>query len=124
MKNRLLIVDDEEAILYAYKRLFGSARMGMAVDTAKSMAEALKFLEKNKYSIVLTDLRLGFEDDLGGFRLIRAIKEFDKSTKVILVTAYGSFQVERESYRMGADYYLEKPVPTEALCHIFKELES
>ena len=42
--------------------------------------------------------------------------------KIILVTAYGNFQVEKKSYEMGADYYLEKPVPTDALRKIFKEL--
>lgn len=122
MENRLLIVDDEEAILYAYKRLFGAPRKGLKVDTAKSMEEAVTLLQKNKYRVVLTDLRLGIEDDLGGFRLIRLIKEFDSDIKIILVTAYGSFEVEKESREMGADYYLEKPVPTDALRNIFKEL--
>lgn len=122
MENRLLIVDDEEAILYAYKRLFGAPKQGITVDTAKSMKEAVDLLKENKYKVVLTDLRLGIEDDLGGFRLIELIKKFDRSIKIILVTAYGSFQVEKESYEMGADYYLEKPVPTDALRKILKEL--
>lgn len=122
MENRLLIVDDEEAILYAYKRLFGAPKRGIIVDTAKSMQEAVDLLKTNKYKVVLTDLRLGIEDDLGGFRLIKLIKSFDSDIKIILVTAYGNFQVEKESYEMGADYYLEKPVPTDALRKIFKEL--
>jgi len=122
MENRLLIVDDEEAILYAYKRLFGAPKRGIIVDTAKSMQEAVDLLKTNKYKVVLTDLRLGIEDDLGGFRLIKLIKSFDSNIKIILVTAYGNFQVEKESYEMGADYYLEKPVPTDALRKIFKEL--
>lgn len=122
MENRLLIVDDEEAILYAYKRLFGAPKRGITVDTAKSMEEAVDLLNKNKYKVVLTDLRLGIEDDLGGFRLIKIIKKFDSAIKIILVTAYGSFQVEKESYEMGADYYLEKPVPTDDLRKILKEL--
>jgi len=122
MENRLLIVDDEEAILYAYKRLFGAPKRGIIVDTAKSMQEAVDLLKTHKYKVVLTDLRLGIEDDLGGFRLIKLIKSFDSNIKIILVTAYGNFQVEKESYEMGADYYLEKPVPTDALRKIFKEL--
>ncbi len=122
MENRLLIVDDEEAILYAYKRLFGAPKQGITVDTAKSMDEAVDLLKANKYKVVLTDLRLGIEDDLGGFRLIELIKKLDKAIKIILVTAYGSFQVEKESYEMGADYYLEKPVPTDDLRKILKEL--
>jgi DNA-binding NtrC family response regulator len=122
MENRLLIVDDEEAILYAYKRLFGAPKRGIIVDTAKSMQEAVDLLKTHKYKVVLTDLRLGIEDDLGGFRLIKLIKSFDSDIKIILVTAYGNFQVEKESYEMGADYYLEKPVPTDALRKIFKEL--
>lgn len=122
MENRLLIVDDEEAILYAYKRLFGAPKRGIIVDTAKSMQEAVDLLKTHKYKVVLTDLRLGIEDDLGGFRLIKLIKSYDSDIKIILVTAYGNFQVEKKSYEMGADYYLEKPVPTDALRKIFKEL--
>lgn len=122
MENRLLIVDDEEAILYAYKRLFGTSKNGITVDTAKSMEEAAEFLRKYKYQVVLTDLRLGIDDDQGGFRVIRFIKQFDKNIKIILVTAYGNFQVEKKSYELGADYYLEKPVPMEELRRILKEL--
>lgn len=122
LKNRLLVVDDEESILYAYKRLFGAPRMGLEVDTARSVKEAETFLKKNKYKVVLTDLRLGIEDDRGGFRLIRLIKEHDKKVKVILVTAYGNFQVEKDSYEAGADYYFEKPVSTEVLKQVFKDL--
>jgi DNA-binding NtrC family response regulator len=122
MENRLLIVDDEEAILYAYKRLFGAPKKGLKVDTANSMEEAIELLKKNKYKAVLTDLRLGSQDDMGGYRLIKLIKEFDREIKIILVTAYGSFKVEKESREIGADYYLEKPVPTDTLRKIFKEL--
>lgn len=122
MENRLLIVDDEEAILYAYKRLFGAPKKGLKIDTANSIEEAVSLLQKNKYKVVLTDLRLGSQDDRGGYRLIKLIKEFDSEIKIILVTAYGNFEVEKESREMGADYYLEKPVPTDALRNIFKEL--
>lgn len=115
MFKRLLIVDDEEAILYAYKRLFGSPRSGIKVDTAPSIEEAEKYLKDNKYQVVVTDLRLGIEDDMGGFDLIKIIKAHDKDVKVILVTAYGSPAVEKESYERGADYYLEKPVPLDTL---------
>ena len=121
-KNRLLVVDDEEAILYAYKKLFGAPRMGMLVDTASSMEEAAIFLGKHKYNVVLTDLRLGINDDRSGFQLIRSIKERDKSVKIILVTAYGSMEVKKLSYEVGVDYYLEKPVSTEVLKQIFREL--
>jgi DNA-binding NtrC family response regulator len=123
MENRLLIVDDEEAILYAYKRLFGTGKNGITVDTARSMEEASDYLRKHKYKVVLTDLRLGIDDDQGGFRVIRFIKQFDKNIKIILVTAYGSFQVEKTSYELGADYYLEKPVPMDELRRILKDLD-
>lgn len=124
MENRLLIVDDEEAILYAYKRLFGSPKNGgIIVDTARSLEEATRFLKQHKYKVVLTDLRLGIEDDQGGFRVIKYIKQFDENVKIILVTAYGNFQVEKTSIDLGADYYLEKPVPMDELKKILRELD-
>lgn len=123
IKNRLLVVDDEEAILYAYKRLFGAPRKGMRVDTAKSLKEAEDCLKKNKYKAVVTDLRLGIDDDKGGFRLIHLIKKLDKNIKVILVTAYGNLEVERQSKAVGADYYFEKPVSMDLLMQVFKEID-
>ncbi len=125
MSKRLLVVDDEEAILYAYKRLFGrSSRVkgGVVVDAAKDLDEAKAFLKEHKYQVIVTDLRLGIEDDFGGFELIDILRGYDKDIKIVMVTAYGNPKVKAEAMRKGADYYLEKPVPLDVLKGILKEL--
>ena len=108
-KPRILVVDDEEAILYAYKRML-SPHMEFEVDAAKSLEEAKAFLKKHKYKVLLTDLRLGVDENLRGFQLTRLMKRLDKDITVILVTAYGNLQVKKKAYKLGVDFYFEKPV--------------
>ena len=121
-KPRILVVDDEEAILYAYKRLLGDPKMGMEVDTAKSLKEAKAYLKKHKYKVILTDLRLGIEDKFSGFQITRLVKRIDKDATVILVTAYGNFQVKKRAYELGAEFYLEKPVSIHVLKNVLNSI--
>lgn len=114
-EKRLLIVDDEEAILYAYQRLFGYPRTELIVDTAANLEEAKAKLKQHKYKVVVTDLRLGIDDNLGGFNLVGMIKAVEPSIKIVMVTAYGSAAVKKHAMACGADYYLEKPVQLDQL---------
>ncbi|MCP4221414.1 MAG: response regulator [bacterium] len=120
MIDRLLIVDDEEAILYAYRRLFESPKL--EVDTAANLEDAIVLLEKNNYKALLTDLRLGIVDEMGGFDVIRKAKECHKDIRIILATAYGTPQVKKTAKEVGVDHFLEKPVPLKELKKIFRKI--
>ncbi len=118
--KRLLIVDDEPSILFAYKRLFRSHRL--AVDTAGSYQDAVDLLQQHRYLLVITDLRLDLEDEQGGIRLINAIRNMDPDVKIVLATAYGSPEIEKDSIEVGADYYMEKPLVLDTIRELVERL--
>ena len=120
MEKRLLIVDDDKAILHAYKRLFRFA--GIEVDIAKNMEKAQCFMKKNVYRAMVTDLCLNPEDGTEGLQLLQAMKNINRNTKLILITGYGDIKTRKKAEQLGIDYYFEKPVPVNNLIKILQTL--
>jgi DNA-binding NtrC family response regulator len=121
MSKRILIVDDEESILIAFKKLLQSKVL--AVDTAETMGDAEELLKGNRYDAVIVDLRLTGVTGEEGLEIIKYVKEFYPLTHVILVTGYGSPQVMQKAQALGAAFYFEKPVSGDTLKNALKSLE-
>jgi CheY-like chemotaxis protein len=109
MKKRILVVDDEGAILFALSEYFRT--LGFDVDCAREMEEAEALLSHVKYDLVFLDLRLTGSGGTEGLEIIRFVRERNPWTPVALLTAYGSSDVEEEARRRGADLVLQKPKP-------------
>jgi DNA-binding NtrC family response regulator len=120
VNQRILIVDDEKAILLAFKKLLQNPNI--EVDTAETMDEAENSLKKNIYNAVIVDLRLTGVDGEEGLKIIKYVKEFHSRTHVILVTGYGSSAVMEKAQSLGAAFYFEKPVSSEILKNALKSL--
>ena len=118
--KRVLIVDDEAAILLALKKLLQSPEI--EIDTVITLRDAKSLLEEHDYEVVITDLRLTGVLDEEGLEILQYIKEHKPDTKVILVTGYGNSELKKRAYALGADYYFEKPVSTEILRDALKKL--
>ena len=84
---RILIVEDKESLRTMLRHAL--ERAGHAVAEAKDEPEAVRLLNEARPAVVLTDLRL---PDGDGFGVLRATKEFDSDTPVIVMTAYGSIE--------------------------------
>lgn len=119
-ERRLLIVDDDKFMLNAYKRLFKFA--GIEVDTAKSKQKALNFIKKKAYRAMVTDLCLTDKTGKEGFELLRTMKDANRETKLILITAYGDYRIREKAEELGIDYYFEKPLQLDNLIKILKAL--
>ncbi len=107
--QRLLIVDDEEAIVFAMADYLGA--LGYEVDAARNAYEASVLLARAEYALVLADLRLDPEDTRGGLDLLRVARRRCRSTPLILLTAYGSTEVEAQLQELGPVLLLSKPQP-------------
>lgn len=107
--QRLLIIDDEEAIVFAMADYLGG--LGYEVDAARNAYEALAFLSRAEYALVVADLRLDPEETRGGLDLLRVARERCRSTPLILLTAYGSTEVEAQLKELGPTLLLSKPQP-------------
>ena len=112
MKRRILLVDDEVAVLLTLKAVLEIS--GFDVDTATSAREGKSRIKHREYEMVITDMRM--EDEHAGIDVIAAAKEAPYSPAIALLTA---FPVNDEAL-MGADKMLVKPMQTAKL---IKQLE-
>lgn len=109
MKRRLLVVDDEPAILLTLRALLEI--QGFEVETAASARDAKTKLKNSEFHMVITDMRM--ENDEAGLEVARAAKKAPYQPAVALLTAFPlSDDVWRED---GADEMLVKPMNSEAL---------
>jgi len=117
---RLLVVDDEESICFSMSEYF--SLHGFKVDTAREIEEAEKLLEAQDYRVIIQDLRLGTTPNADGLNIIKRVKEQHLSSKIIVLTAYGSAEVEEEAKRYGADAFLRKPKPLSQVAQVVEGL--
>ena len=120
MTKRLLIVDNEDTILFALQRYF--TRVGFHVDCAKELEEAEALAAYTKYDLVIVDLSLTDTGSTEGLEILRHLRSTRSGARVILLTAYGSKAVEREAYRRGADAFLHKPRPLAEIARVAEKL--
>lgn len=104
----ILIVDDEASVRESLAPVLESNEV--LVNSASTVAEAEEFLKEQKFDLVITDLRLGGTLGTEGLDLITRIKELEPSTLVVLMTAFGSREVEMEARRRGASDFWKKSI--------------
>jgi DNA-binding response OmpR family regulator len=109
LKVRLLIVDDEPAILFALGDYL--SRRGFAVDLAPSRKEGERLVVTSLYDLVIVDLRLGAAEPRGGLEILHLLRDSLSPAPAILLTAYGSCEVEAELIELGPGRLLPKPQP-------------
>src|SRR4051794_36472990 len=109
MKRRLLLVDDELAILLTLKAIL--ELNGFEVDTAESAKEAEQRLRSGEYHMVITDMKM--EHDRAGYDVIQAAKKTKYDPAVAILTAFPTLTGEWQS--AGAESLLVKPVGTREL---------
>jgi DNA-binding response OmpR family regulator len=114
--NRLLLVDDEEKILVAMARFFGNE--GYEVDCASDLDQALTLLAARHYELVLADLRLGGSYGAEGLEIATFVRERCVGTRTIILTGYGTKEIEAEAARIGVDGFLHKPQPLAEVARI------
>lgn len=101
----VLVVDDEADIRELLELTL--LRMGLAVESAASVAEAHALLKAKQFDLCLTDMRL---PDGEGLDLVRYVSEHCRDLPVAVITAYGSAENAVAALKAGAFDYLSKPV--------------
>ena len=115
-KRRVLLVDDEVAVLLTMKAVLEIS--GFDVDTATSAHEGRSKIRTREYQMVITDMRM--ESDAAGREVIQAARTAPYHPAVALLTAY---PVEQDDWmEMGADRMLVKPMQTPVLIRQLEKL--
>jgi DNA-binding response OmpR family regulator len=115
-KRRVLLVDDEVAVLLTMKAVLEIS--GFDVDTATSAHEGKSKIRSREYQMIITDMRM--ESDASGREVIHAARTAAYHPAVALLTAY---PVEEDAWQeMGADRMLVKPMQTPVLIRQLEKL--
>jgi two-component system response regulator PilR (NtrC family) len=106
----LLVVDDELSMREVLEYML--TKEGYQVTCAENGRNAIALLEKERFDLLLCDIKLG---DISGLDVLRASKKTNQDTVVILISAYASTETAVEAMNEGAYDYVPKPFDKDEL---------
>ena len=110
MTRSVLIIDDEP--LMRLSMLDALKAEGYQVQEASNGDEGIQKAKKDRYDLVITDLRMPGSD---GLQVVRVCKECSPETEVIVITAHGSVDTAVQAMKLGAHDYVTKPFSMDEL---------
>jgi len=114
-KHHILLVDDEESVRFTLDRYLTDA--GYEVNTASGLSEAYMNLRNKRFDIAIIDRMLTHGEN--GMDLVHYIRKKRPFCRTIMISAYPTFESEKEAEYYGAFIYLVKPVrKTDVLCAV------
>ncbi len=118
MKKSILIVDDEESVLFVLKNSLAKLGQEYDVVTATNAFTALEYVQAQSFDLIITDYKMS---DMDGLQLMEAIRLLRAEARIIMMTAYGTESLEAEARQLDAYRYLTKPLEIAAFRQIVKE---
>ena len=102
-QKTILVVDDEPEICNMMNKILSKK---YRILTAKNGQEAIKKIEKNKISLIVLDMVL---PGMKGVEVLKSVKLKQKKISVVILTGYGNISLKKETMKLGANAYIEKP---------------
>ncbi len=118
LRKRILVVDDDERVLFVLHDILAGLGSQYEVVTAQSGYEALDKAREKPFDLLIADLRMPGMD---GVELTEAVRALSPSTVVIWITAYGSQETSAEARRLGVYRCLDKPLEVTEIRQIARE---
>ena len=106
----LLVVDDEDVICHACRRIF--ARQGFMVDTNTDARQGLAMALEKDYEIILLDIKM---PNLDGIQFLTQLRQTRSEVPVLIITGYPSIPNAAAAMRLGASDYVTKPFTSEEI---------
>jgi DNA-binding NtrC family response regulator len=103
-KNRILVVDDEDALRTVLSSEL--AGEGYQVASAADGEEAIKIIDSATFDLILLDIKM---PNVDGFEVLKFVKERQPKTKVIMLTGFADLKNAIESKKLGAEDFVSKP---------------
>ena len=110
--KRVLIVDDEPALLLSIEAGFEGYEQEFQIMTALNGRDGLDILKAAKIDLVITDLRM---PEMDGFEFVRCLNSDFSHIPRIVMSAYGTPALEKELQQNGILSFLDKPVDFDTL---------
>jgi len=116
--RRILVVDDEENLRHMLTMIL--RRQGYEVGAAASASEALAEVEARPWDVVLADIRMPGKS---GLELLELLVQRNPAPTVIVMSAYGSFDVALDAMKKGAYDYISKPFKPDEIVLVLRKAE-
>jgi two-component system response regulator RegA len=111
----ILVVDDDEVFR---KRLVRAlAERGFDARAAANVDEAIQLAQQESPELACIDLKM---PGRSGLELVRELKAIDATTKIVVLTGYGSIATALDAIRLGATHYLTKPADVDEILASFE----
>jgi len=114
MPRSILVVDDDDTFRARLVRAFEDR--GFDARGAKDAEEALGLAQAESPELAVVDLRM---PGASGLDVVRGLKAIDASTRVVVLTGYGSIATAIDAIRLGAAHYLTKPADIDDILAAF-----
>ena len=119
--KKILIVDDEKTILLSLA--YALKTEGVEVITCNKSEWAEKALSNYHFDLVITDVRLSGTKGEEGLEILESTKKKHPKTPIIIMTAYGSEEVQQRARELGAYRYFDKPIDINVLLDCITKLK-
>ena len=116
---RILVVDDHKNTRLTLGTIL--RRGGHEVETAGTGRAALAILDSERFALVITDLRLG---DVDGMEIVERIHDSNPTTKVVVITAFGTIASAVRALKLGAYDYVTKPIQRDQIVGIVDKIDA
>jgi DNA-binding response OmpR family regulator len=103
--KRILVIEDDEEMRALLRDMIEDE--GYKTDSVNNGSEAFRKLAKESFDLIITDVRM---PGLTGLDILPGIKKLQPDAPIIVITAFGSEEVQRKALERGANAYLEKPI--------------
>ncbi|MCA9517375.1 MAG: response regulator [Myxococcales bacterium] len=119
LSETILVVDDDEVFRGRLARAL--ERRGLAVRVAADGAEAVALAGAESPELAVVDLRM---PGPSGLEVVKELRAIDASTRILVLTGYGSIATAIEAIRLGAVHYLQKPADADEILRALREPEA
>lgn len=117
-QHTILIVDDEANQRFMLTQALRT-NDEREIATAASVSEALEWLNHHTVDLIITDYNM---PSANGLALIAHVRQRALPTRIILITAYYSPELQEAARQLGVDHFLTKPVPLSLLRQLANDL--
>ncbi len=104
---RVLIVDDDPALLQALSETLQLRTPSLAVETSDSAPAAVELISSTDYDAIVADIKM---PDMDGMQLLSSIRDLRPDTPTLLITGHGEHDLAVQALRGGAHDYVQKPI--------------
>jgi DNA-binding response OmpR family regulator len=116
------VIDDDPTVLFAVRKLLLSKNID--IDTSESLDEAIRFIDKNTYQIIITDLAFSETVDNAGIAISYYARKKNPKVAIVLWTAKDISEISEKILNADIDLCIPKPIAPNVIFTIVEKIST